>query len=90
MTAEDGLELLKRLKKKIPKKEVEKRARQFQKAKDFIHRGQKAGGLDPHKKTFKKKGTNARVDIEILGGKAFVSLLFIIIVVFWILKQLAA
>ena len=86
LTAKKGLRLLRRLKKNISETDAEKREKQFQKAEDYIKRASQVGGLDPHKKTFKKKDSDVRVDIEILGGKAFVGVLVILILIFWIFK----
>ena len=86
LTAKKGLGLLRRLKKKISEADAAKREKQFHKAEGYINRASQVGGLDPHKKTFKKKDSDARVDIEILSGKAFVSFLVILILLFGIFK----
>lgn len=89
MSAEDGLGLLEKLRSKIPEKEAKIREKEFEKAADLIRRAEENGGIDAkYSQTFKTKGTNhVRVDIEILGGRAFVTLLLIIFVLIWLLNQ---
>lgn len=85
LTAKKGLRLLGKLKKKIPKKEAEKRKKEFEKAEDLIRRLENHGGIDAHfSQSFRKKGTDdVRVDIEVLGGRAFVCLVLIVIIIIW-------
>lgn len=45
LTAKQGLRLLRRLKKKIPKNELEKREKEFQKAESYIRRASQMGVL---------------------------------------------
>lgn len=80
LTKKDGLRMLRKLKEKLPPKEVEKRKKAFQSAERFIKNTK--GGLDARKgRSFydDKKNKHVRVDIEILGGKAFVTIIIIII-----------
>jgi hypothetical protein len=69
-----ALELLKKLMSKLRKEDLERRRKPFQKAAAFIEEAGKNGGVSaPVKQTFKVKGSkDERVDIEVLGGKAFV------------------
>lgn len=84
LTAEKGLWLLGLLKKKIPESEVAKRAGQFDKAEDLIKRAKQTGGIDAHfSQSFRKKGSTIRVDVEVLGGRAFVCFVTIIII-YWL------
>lgn len=72
-TKTDGLNLLNKLKNRIPKKEAQIRDSVFLKAKQFIEQG-------PHEvisamitRSFKVKGTKQeRIDIEIQKGEAFI------------------
>lgn len=89
LTAREGLSLLGRLKSKIPKKEAELRKREFEKAEKLIKRLEKGGGMDAHfSQSLKKKGTkDIHVDIEILSGRAFIVLIFLAVVLFWLLVK---
>lgn len=74
LTVAKAFELLKRLMARLHKKDYEKRKVPFQKAQAFIAEAGKNGGVSsPVKQSFKVKGSkDERVDIEVLGGKAFV------------------
>ena len=86
LSKRDGLSLLEKLRLKIPKKEQKLREQQFQEAKRYIENVN--GGIDAvKKKTFKNRKTrNVRVDIELLGGTAFISAVLILIILWFILK----
>lgn len=85
LKAKKGLSLLKKLKEKIPAKEAEKRAKEFDKAADLIERLEDGGGVDAHfSKSFRKKGSDVRVDIEVLGGRAFVCIVIAILFFLWL------
>lgn len=73
-TKDDGLEMLDKLKKKIPKKEAEKREQAFEKATKFINQASLTNGIDsPANVTFRAEGyAKERIDIEIKKGKAFI------------------
>lgn len=73
-TKEDGLNMLFRLKNKIPKKEAKIRESAFEKAENFINRVSLINGVDaPANVTFRAEGyVKERVDIEIKKGKAFI------------------
>lgn len=88
LSAQDGLRLLEKLRSKIPEKEAKTREKEFEKAADLIRRAGENGGIDAKfSQTFKTKGTNhVRVDIEILGGRAFVTLLLIVFILIWLLN----
>ena len=80
LTKKDGLRLLRRLKEKLSSNEVEKRKKAFQSAERFVKNTK--GGIDARKGVSfydDKKSKHIRVDVEILGGKAFVTIIFIII-----------
>jgi hypothetical protein len=70
----EALALLEKLKDKIPKKEYERRKREFKKAEGFVEKAGENGGVFAKlSKTFKVKGSkDERVDIEVLSGHAFV------------------
>jgi hypothetical protein len=74
LTEPEGMELLEKLKNKIPKKELEIRKDAFVKAQKFIEQAAINNGVDaPANVTFRAKGYNKeRVDIEVKTGKAFV------------------
>lgn len=82
----DGLRLLSELEQELPENERKQREKSFEKAQRMIE--QVDGGLDAQdKKTFLVRGTrDIRVDIEVLSGKAFVSVIFILAV--WLLIKL--
>ena len=73
-TEKDGIEMLNKLKNKIPKKETKKREQAFKKAKKFINQASMTNGIDsPANVTFRAEGyTKERIDIEIKKGKAFI------------------
>lgn len=69
----DGLEMLDKLKNKIPKPEAIIRERAFLKASKFIEQGPHEVVNSTVVRSFKVKGTmHERVDIEIQKGKAFI------------------
>lgn len=84
LTKSEGLKLLEKLKTKLTDKELKAREDEFKKAKRYIENVN--GGVDAvKKKSFTNwKTEDIRVDIEILGGTAFVSFLFIVILA-WLL-----
>ena len=74
LTVKEALTLLEKLKtrlKELNRKQYEIRIEAFRKAERYIHQ---SGGLSAlFKKSFRVFGTkNERVDIEVLGGTAFV------------------
>jgi hypothetical protein len=79
LTKQEGLSLLERLKKLLTKKEYERREKPFEEAKRYIENVN--GGADAvKKKSFRnQKSKDARVDIEILGGTAFISAILLIL-----------
>lgn len=79
LTKKEGLSLLARLLSKIPKKEREIRTQQFEEAKRYIENVD--GGIDAvKKKTFRNRKTrDVRVDIEVLGGTAFLSIIVLLL-----------
>jgi len=74
LTKIEGLELLEKLKNKIPKKELEIRKEAFVKVQKFIEQAAINNGIDaPANVTFRAKGySKERVDIEVKTGKAFI------------------
>lgn len=79
LTREEGLNLLERLIKMLTRQEFERREKPFEEAKRYIEGVQ--GGADAvKKKSFRNlRSRDARVDIEILSGKAFVSVAILIL-----------
>lgn len=73
--------LLQRLKALLSKPEYAERAEQFEQAERYI---EGANGLEaPNRKTFQNRKTrDVRVDIEVLAGRAFVMVLFFVILYF--------
>ena len=69
-----ALRLLRQLIAKLKPKDYERRRNEFAKAEQFVIEAGENGGIYAHKgKSFKVKGSkDERVDIEVLGGKAFV------------------
>jgi hypothetical protein len=88
LSAQDGLNLLEKLRSKIPEKEAKLREKEFEKAEKLIRRAGENGGIDAKfSQTFQTKGTKGvRVDVEILSGRAFVTLLLIIFILIWLLN----
>ncbi|MDX1666929.1 MAG: hypothetical protein R3350_06860 [Saprospiraceae bacterium] len=86
LSKEEGFSLLDRLKEKLHSKDRELRKRQFEDAKRFI-KGAK-GGIDaPERKSFRNRKTkDIRVDIEVWSGRAFISIIFLILLLLWLLK----
>ena len=79
LTKKEGLSLLDRLIKMLSKPEYERRKKPFEDARRYI--GNVDGGADAvKKKSFRnRKSRDARVDIEILSGTAFVSVAILIL-----------
>lgn len=69
-----ALFLLRSLAAKLNLNDFTKRKKAFEKAEEFVNNASENGGVFAvKKKTFKVKGSkDERVDIEVLGGKAFV------------------
>ena len=73
LTKQDGLELLQKLKNKIPKKEADIREIAFFKAEQFIKQGPHYVIVGTVSRSFAVKGTiKERIDIEIQKGTAFI------------------
>lgn len=80
LSKNDALKLLDKLNGRLSEKELKKREKAFRSASDYIKNAQ--GGIDAvKKKSFydDKKKRSIRVDVEILGGKAFVAIIFLLI-----------
>ncbi len=80
LSKNDALKLLDKLKGKLSEKDLKKREKAFRSATDYVKNTQ--GGIDAvKKKSFydDKKNRSIRVDVEILGGKAFVAIIFLLI-----------
>jgi hypothetical protein len=73
-TVDDGLEMLTKLKEKIPKQEFKIRENAFKKAERFIKNASESNGIDaPSNVSFRAEGyIQERVDIEVKKGKAFI------------------
>jgi len=73
-TEKEGVEMIERLKAKIPKQEAKLREQAFEKAEKFIKRASQSNGIDaPANITFRVEGSKQeRIDIEIKKGKAFI------------------
>lgn len=78
---EEGLEIVEKLKKKLPKKELENRKELLDKAEQFIKAAGKKGGVSAQvsKKIQKKDSEDVRIDIEVIAGIAFISFLLIFV-----------
>lgn len=89
LTAEDGLALLEKLKQKIPSQDAKNREKEFKKVEELIRRIGKSGGVDAkYTRSFRTKGTkDIRVDIEVLGGKAFITLILLAFILFWLFNH---
>ncbi len=74
-TIDEGLEMVEKLKIKIPKNEAIIREKAFEKLERLIKNAFKTNGIDaPVKITFKAEGyVRERVDLEVIKGKAFVN-----------------
>jgi len=87
LTKRKGLTLLNKLRNKLSDKDRELREKQFKDAERFIN-GSKGGVDSPLRQTFKNRKTkDARVDIEVWSGSAFVSLLALILLLLWLLQH---
>ena len=85
LSKSDALTLLGRLQEKLSEKERARREKAFEKAGHYIQNAE--DGIDaPFKKSFfdDRKNRSIRVDIEILAGKAFVGLFFLVILLFFL------
>jgi hypothetical protein len=73
-TVEKGLEMLKKLREKIPKKEAEIREKAFDKMERLIKNAQNTNGIDaPANVSFRAEGyAKERLDLEVKKGKAFI------------------
>lgn len=75
-----ALHLLTRLKARLPEKKRDEREKAFQQAEKYIQQAE--GGIDAQKlKSFysDKKDRRIRVELEILSGRAFVTIIFLLI-----------
>jgi len=74
LSISSALSLLRRLIAKLNPSDYTRRKKEFKKAEKFVENASENGGIFAvMKKTFKVKGSkDERVDIEVLGGKAFV------------------
>lgn len=74
LSTSNALSLLRGLMAKLNPKDLIRRKTAFEKAEEFVENAGENGGIFAvKKKTFKVKGSkDERVDIEVLGGKAFV------------------
>jgi hypothetical protein len=83
LSKEEGYALLEKLKNSLTDKELSLREKQFDDAQRYVENVN--GGIDATiKKTFRNRKTkDVRVDIEVLAGRAFISI--VLIFVFWYL-----
>lgn len=86
LTAKQGLRLLGRLKDRLTTKEQKKREQQFAKMEKLIKRMEKNGGIDArYDQSYRNTDyKGVRVDLEVLGGKAFVCLTIVILILYWL------
>jgi len=74
LTKQEGLNLLEKLRNKIPRKEAEIRENAFSKAQQFIEHGPHEVIVGAIFRSYKVKGTKQEwVDIEIQSGIAFIN-----------------
>lgn len=87
-TVADGLSLVQELESKLSKSELELRSKELEKAKNFIQNAGEKGGVDAQvSKSFRVDGTkDVRIDIEVIKGKAFISILFLVGLLFFLFK----
>lgn len=80
LTKRDALNLLDKLKGKLKPADIEKRKRSFKKAEGLI-KGAEDGIDAVRKRSFydDTERRDIRVDVEVLGGKAFVTIIILII-----------
>ena len=85
-TVGDGLEMINELKSKLSYADLLLRKNEFEKAENFIKNAGLKGGVDaPVSKSIKVTGTkSSRIDIEVIKGKAFVSIILFIGILFFI------
>jgi hypothetical protein len=81
LTKEQGKSLLQQLKSLLSNKEYDERAEQFDKAERYI---EGANGIEsPERRIFQNRKTkDVRVDIEVLAGRAFIAVIFLVILYF--------
>lgn len=74
--------MLDKLKEKLSKKERQNRKELFDKADRFIRAAGKKGGVTAKvtKKIQKKDSEDVRIDIEVIAGVAFISLVLLLVV----------
>jgi len=74
LTKNEGMQMIEKLKNKIPKNEANIREKAFQKLNCYIEQAAKNGGVSAYvSKSFDVKGTKTeRVDLEIRKGIAFI------------------
>lgn len=85
LTKQKGLSLLQRLKNRLSAKDRELRNKQFEDAERFI-KGVDGGVDAPIRRTFQNyKTQDIRVDIEVWSGRAFVTIIILIIIGLWLL-----
>ena len=85
-TWEEGLNFIEKLKNKLSKRDKELRKKPFKKAERFIKNAGQNNGVDaPVSKTFSnKEKPEIRVDIEVRKGIAFVTILIILVLIYWL------
>ena len=85
LTKQKGLSLLQRLKNRLSPKDQELRIKQFEDAERFI-KGVDGGVDAPIRRTFQNyKTRDIRVDIEVWSGRAFITIIILIIIGLWLL-----
>lgn len=87
-TWQEGLSLLSKLKNKLSKRDKISREKPFKKAERFIKNAGQEGGADALIKISfaNKHNRKIRVDIEILKGKAFISItIFVLFIIIYFL-----
>ncbi len=73
-TWQEGIAMIDKLENKIPKKEADLRREAFEKARSFVTQAGENGGVNAvvQKTIMVKDSKEARVDIEVRKGKAFI------------------
>lgn len=81
LSREQGKTLLQQLKGQLSEKEHAERAEQFEQAERYI---EGANGIPaPERRTFQNRKTrDVRVDIEVLAGRAFIAVAFLVVLYF--------
>lgn len=83
LSKEDALNLLDKLKKLLTPKELKEREKQIRQAKRYIENVN--GGVDAiKKKAFVNVKEKTRIDIEVLGGTAFVTVLLLAVLLWYL------